>query len=264
MPLDPVNASPRDAFSESHTVETPEQTNIEFTVAGVGSRFLALLIDTLIQAAVVILGVIAVALLGVIGIGARLTHAGPWFLAVIVTGAFLVFYGYFIFFEIFWSGQTPGKRRLGLRVIKDTGRRLSAAETVARNLLRIVDQMPGVYAVGILVALLNKQNKRLGDFVAGSLVVREVFHAQMNRNWSRTPARPPVHTPLGIQRLTDEDLILIESFLSRRDQLDWPIRRRMAAEILDRLESKLNVTADERQNPEALLEAAAYQRRAGL
>ena len=183
-------------------------------MAGVGSRFLALLIDTLFQAAVVIVGVIAIALLGAIGIGAKLPHAGPWIVAVIVTGGFLVFYGYFIFFEIFWSGQTPGKRRLGLRVIKDTGRRLSAIETVARNLLRIVDQMPGFYAVGIVVALLNKQNKRLGDFVAGSLVVREAFQSEINRNWSRTPARPAVHTPLGTERLSDEDLILIESFLN--------------------------------------------------
>jgi uncharacterized RDD family membrane protein YckC len=265
MPFDPVNASLRDgSFSESHTVETPEQTNIEFTVAGVGSRFLALLIDTLIQTAVLIVGMMAFALLGVLGVAAKIPLAESWILAGVVTGGFLLFYGYFIFFEIFWSGQTPGKRRIGLRVIKETGRRLSPIETVARNLLRIVDQMPGVYAVGILVALSNKQNKRLGDFVAGSLVVREAFPAEIKRSWSAPAATPLPHAPLGADRLSDEELILIESFLHRRDQLDYATRTRMAAEIFSRIEGKLTVSADERLNAETLLEAAAYQRRAGV
>jgi uncharacterized RDD family membrane protein YckC len=264
MPFDPVNASLRDgSFSESHTVETPEQTNIEFTVAGVGSRFLALLIDALIQAAVLIVGFLAVSLFGLFGVATKLPLARSWILAAVVTGAFLLFYGYFIFFEIFWSGQTPGKRRIGLRVIKETGRRLSPIETVARNLLRIVDQMPGVYAVGIVVALLNKQNKRLGDFVAGSLVVREAFLSEIKRSWTASTAPAAVsHAAVGAERLTDEDLILIESFLQRRDQLDYVIRKRIATEIFSRVENKLTISAAERRNTETVLEAAAYQRRA--
>lgn len=231
-------------------------------MAGVGSRFLALIIDTLIQTGVLIVVIIAAAVLGGLGVALGLSRTGPWILAAAVIGGFLLFYGYFIYFEIFWSGQTPGKRRIGIRVIKQTGRRLSPLETIARNLLRIVDQMPGFYAVGILVAMLNKQNKRLGDFVAGSLVVREAFFSEIKRSWIAPAATPVPHAPLGAERLSDEDLILIESFLHRRDQLDYGIRKRMAAEILSRIEGKLTVSAGERLNAEALLEAAAYQRRA--
>ena len=194
----------RGSFAESHTIETPEQTNIEFTVAGVGSRALALLIDSLIQAGVLLIGLLALT---------AFPPKGVWVVSAIVIILFLLYYGYFTLFEIFWNGQTPGKRKVKIRVIKDTGRRLNALETIARNLLRIVDQLPGFYAVAIAVSLLNKQNKRIGDLVAGSLVVREDSGAQVQPDWYEPePAR---HAPLGAERLSDEEVILIESFLLR-------------------------------------------------
>ena len=101
---------------------------------------------------------------------------------------FALYYGYFAAFEILWNGQTPGKRAAGIRVIKESGRPLSAAETIGRNLLRIVDQLPGFYAIGIVTSLLNAQNKRFGDFVAGSIVVRESSLSAMRPSW-RPPGR---------------------------------------------------------------------------
>ncbi len=248
----------RGSFSESHSIETPEQTNIEFTVAGVGSRALALLIDSLIQTAVGLVAFISFTLF------AKGPAMGIWGITATVIVIFLLYYGYFTLFEIFWNGQTPGKRKVGIRVIKDTGRRLSALETIARNLLRIVDQLPGFYAVGIAVSLLNKQNKRIGDLVAGSLVVREGSGAQhMQPDWyDQTPARVR-SIPLGAERLSEEDVILIESFLQRRYELDPGIRWRMANQIFRRVESKLTLSAEERPGVEHLLEAAVHERRGG-
>src|SRR5690242_5346487 len=103
------------------TIETPEQVTLEFPLAGVGSRFLALALDTLIQFGLgALLGILAIVVYwGVLGGAVR---ARPWVLAAFVILAFLFQFGYFAFFEAIWNGQTPGKRRLHLRVIRDSGR----------------------------------------------------------------------------------------------------------------------------------------------
>lgn len=256
-------AARRAAFNETHSVETPEQTHIEFTVAGVGSRGLALAIDTLIQFAVVVVGVILSVLL-MPGVWARVRAASVWIAAALIVAVFLLYYGYFSFFEILWNGQTPGKRSLRIRVIKDSGRRLSALEAIARNLLRIVDQLPGFYALGVTVSLLNSRNKRLGDLVAGSIVIRERTGSHtlpQNALWNTAGFRP--RAPMGADRLSDDELILIESFLQRRWELDPGIRWRMANEIFRRVESKLTFAPEERASAEHLLEAAAQERRGG-
>lgn len=244
-------------MNESHSVETPEQTNIEFTVAGIGSRALALTIDSAIQAC----AIFVLLVVGGIFLGARV-FGGIWVTAALVIAGFLLYYGYFALFEIFWNGQTPGKRQIGIRVIKDTGRRLTALETIARNLLRIIDQLPGFYGVGMFVSLLNRQNKRLGDLVTGALVIREGSRSAPNPAWylqsSTTRER---RAPMGANLLTDEDVILIESFLQRRYELEPAIRYRMASQIFSRIERKLTISADDRGGVEHLLEAAVQERR---
>jgi uncharacterized RDD family membrane protein YckC len=250
-------------FDESHSIETPEQTNIEFTVAGVGSRALALAIDTLIQFGSMLLvlmaGIFAAAVASV-----SAPQGGMWFTAVLVIVVFVLYYGYFALFEIFWNGQTPGKRQLHIRVIKDTGRRLTPLETITRNLLRVVDQLPGFYAVGMVVSLLNKQNKRIGDLVTGALVVRETSVSELKPLWFSGEAQPQRSALIGANLLTDDELILIESFLQRRYELDPAIRSRMAQSILDRVRDKFSLSQNEQGGAESLLEAAAQQRRRGL
>ena len=263
MSSDPNRSAVPHAFQETHTVETPEQTNIEFTVAGVGSRALAFLVDSLIEGGVIMIGLILLGVFTSFSVAA-LRVTGAWVLAAFLLAAFLLYYGYFALFEFFWNGQTPGKRIVGIRVIKDSGRRLSAFETIGRNLLRIVDQLPGFYAVGILTSLLNRQNKRLGDLVAGAIVVRERKRAELTPSWHADQTTAKARGPLGAERLTDDELILIESFLARRWQLDPTIRWRMADEILRRLEGKLSFRPDERAGAEHLLEAAVAERRGGM
>src|SRR5215475_4415256 len=250
------------SYTEKLTIETPEQTSLDFAIAGVGSRFLALALDTLIQ---MLVGFI-------VGLGggmvvAALTAAAPksaiWGMAILVLFFFLLYFGYFAFFEIIWNGQTPGKRKAGIRVIKDSGRPLTPAESIARNLLRIVDWLPGFYAIGIASALLTKENKRLGDLVAGSLVVRESSFSDLKPVWQTAQAPTvPVSVPLGAANLTLEEVALIDSFLTRRSELDFDVRVRMAEQIFQRLKPKLTLAADNTLSVEKILESLAYERRA--
>jgi uncharacterized RDD family membrane protein YckC len=250
---------PGNLLFDKHTIDTPEQLRLDFAVAGIGSRFLALAIDTLIQMAVAVVAIIVLAMVGVSGALALRGQSSVWLLALISVLFFLLFFGYFAFFEILWNGQTPGKRAIGIRVVKDSGRPLTAAESIGRNLLRIVDQLPGFYAIGIVVAILSSSNKRLGDLVAGSIVVRESSLAEIKPVWQTMPAETgPL---LGGNALSVEDLALLDAFLNRRNDLAPEVRSRMAAQILNQLRPKLPSTLDPRFSTESILEFLAWERR---
>jgi len=256
---------PADSFADKLTIDTPEQTALDFAVAGIGSRFLALAIDTLIQ---ILVGFVA-GIAGSILIGllvASSPRSSLWTAAVLVVFYFLLYFGYFAFFEIIWNGQTPGKRKIGIRVIKDSGRPLTAAESIGRNLLRIVDWLPLFYAVGMVCAVLTKENKRLGDLVAGSLVVREAAFSDLKPAWQAAPVAPSGNAwpPMGADRLTVEEASLIDSYLSRRSSLEPYVQFRMADEILNRLKPKLTIPADiniSAYSSDKILEALAFERR---
>ena len=249
-------------FADRFSIETPEQIQLQFEIAGVGSRFLALALDTLIQAIAVVIVVVILIAVGLPGFLSKFRQSSLWVAAVIVLALFLVHFGYFAWFEIAWNGQTPGKRRVGIRVLKDSGRPLTAIEAIGRNLLRVIDQLPGFYGVAVLTAVLNAQSKRLGDFLAGSIVIHEPLVGQAQRPWERPTARAVHGAPLGGKRLSAEDIALIEAFLARRYQLADDVRRRMAGEILSRMGSKLTLSDDDRAGVEATLEALVHEHRA--
>lgn len=247
------------ALFDKHTIETPEQLRLDFAVAGIGSRFLALAIDSLIQIGVVVLIFIILAAFGSVFTLAIRGQSSVWLLAATSVLFFLLFFGYYAIFEILWNGQTPGKRLIGIRVVKDSGRPLTAAESIGRNLLRIVDQLPGFYAIGITSALLTTGNKRLGDLVAGSIVVRESSLEAIKPVWQtmRTETGPL----LGGKALSIEDLALVDAFLNRRNELLPDVRSRMAAQILNQLRPKLPPNLDPRLSNESILESLAWERR---
>jgi len=255
--------APPTSYTDKLTIDTPEQTALDFAIAGVGSRFLALAVDTLIQIAVgfvVLFG-------GSVAMGATAAFApkaGLWGVAILILFFFLLYFGYFAFFEIIWNGQTPGKRKAGIRVIKDSGRPLTPAESIARNLMRIVDWLPSLYAIGMASALLNKENKRLGDLVAGSIVIREAALSDLKSSWQvavTPPVAGAVTASLGAANLTAEDYALIDSFLNRRSDLDFDVRRRMGEQIFQRLRSKITLPAEGNMSAEKILETLAYERR---
>jgi len=242
-------------------IDTPEQIPLEFPLAGIGSRFLALALDTLIQTAA---GVALVVIAFTIGVrGHRMPTHGAWALALLVLLWFLLQFGYFALFEAIWNGQTPGKRLTHLRVIQDSGRPITVYEAVARNLLRIVDSVPGLYGVAIISALLSAKSKRLGDYAAGTVVVHEkpaVLETGVRWDLPSSPAS----SRYDVSRLRPEEFQLIEAFLLRRNQLAADVRAGTAWKIIERLSTRLELSPEDLRNHEALLEtlATAYRTRA--
>lgn len=242
------------------TIETPEQTALEFPLAGIGSRFLALAADTLLQLAVAWI-LIMVFAVSAISFSLFSKVAGIWTFAILVFALFSLQFGYFAVFEALWNGQTPGKRWTHLRVIKDSGRPISAYDAILRNLLRVVDYLPTMYATGLVTMLISRENKRVGDYAAGTVVIHEKPLQGVSSIWqqSEAPAQPPAagpHPPLTV-----EELQLVEAFLDRRGSLEPHVRRAMAHQIADRLGERWSVPAEERADAEKFLEVAAEQRR---
>jgi uncharacterized RDD family membrane protein YckC len=266
MSLDsPSPGLPFESSPDKLTIETPEQTALDFAVAGIGSRFLAIAFDLLIQ--FLVAGIVGIGgYFALAGISAVAPKAAIWGGALLLIFYFLLYFGYFAFFEILWNGQTPGKRKVGLRVIKDSGRPLTPAESIGRNFMRIVDWMPFLYGVGIVSAFLTKGNKRLGDVLVGSLVVRETSLKELAPIWHTAPTSGEgvgsSTGPLGAYRLSTEECALIESFLARRSSLDYAVRTRMAEEVYRRIKDRLTIPAGNNLSAERVLEDLSYERRA--
>jgi uncharacterized RDD family membrane protein YckC len=273
------------SFTDQLNIETPEQVDLRFPIAGVGSRFLAVLVDTLIRYGSVVLLVILVALFADAAPVRKVTVAATgspaaqkWAFAAIVLFFFLLSWGYFSFFEAFWKGQTPGKKIFKIRVIKDSGRQITLFEALARNLLRVVVDAQLLYLVGVVSMLRNRQQKRLGDYVAGTIVVHERSEDQpLLAHHSRTfkaalfpqPAveewRRPDAVSLAadaIARLDPQDLNMIETFLARALDLSMDRREDIGRKMAVRLAAKMRVAMPEGIWPETFLQEIAYQMRA--
>jgi len=150
-----------------------------------------------------------------------------------------------------------------LRVIQDSGRPITVYEAVARNLLRVIDSIPVLYGVAIISALLSPRSKRLGDYVAGTVVVHEKpAMLEAGLRWDSTASSGSAL--YDVSRLTAEEFQLVEAFLLRRGELAEDVRSGTAQKIVQRLSARLQLTAQDRQEPEKLLEnlAMAYRARA--
>jgi uncharacterized RDD family membrane protein YckC len=162
------------------SVETPEQLELQLELAGIGSRFLAYLVDLLWQG-VLILAVVASAFALIpaargfedVGLGSDKLHLPLLWVAIATASIFFINFGYFVVFELLWRGQTPGKRSVGIRVVREGGFPLDATASLLRNFLRSLDSLPLFYLVGVAAAFLSPSGQRIGDLVAGTLVVRE-------------------------------------------------------------------------------------------
>lgn len=236
---------------EKLTIDTPEQIALEFPLAGVGSRFLAIAFDTLLQGgAIVVLVALGLAVRAVIGYVPPLGGLGMWGIAILLAIGFVIYSGYFAIFEAVWTGQTPGKRLVGLRVIEVSGRPITVYAAIVRNLLRLVDQLPGMYALGILSILISSRQQRIGDLAAGTVVVHERIDAPV-----AIPPVAPGQQRFGAHRLRPEEIAVVEEFLRRRDQLDDWTRRQTARRIAERMKQRIEITTAE--DDERLLEQLA-------
>jgi uncharacterized RDD family membrane protein YckC len=249
--------------SDKLTIETPEQTPLEFPLAGIGSRFLAIALDTLLQmAAMWVIGIVLI--LMAIPLSRFFAGIGAWAFAIIIFSIFSIQFGYFALFEALWNGQTPGKRWTHLRVIKDSGRPISAYDAILRNLLRIVDALPTLYATGLITMLISRENKRVGDYAAGTVVVHEKPLQAVGSIWNVPPTSALAQAmPLSSSaQINPEELQLVEAFLERRGSLEPDVRWAMARQIADRIGTRVGVLPEARPDSEKFLEAVAEQRRA--
>lgn len=222
-------------------VETPEHVIIDYEIAGLGSRALAALADS----AVVVVLLVAIGVLA-LRIGPVLA---PYLLPLMSVVAFAVLWGYFALFEGFMDGQTPGKRWVGIRVIRDTGHPVTLREAAARNLLRIADFLPPPYLLGALLVAFHPRGKRLGDLVAGTVVVRdhpmahEVRVAGTAERAARTGTALPVldgvaDVEAGAPLLNDAEFRVVREFAARAPELPRDVRSRLAATIVERLAAR--------------------------
>lgn len=251
-----------DAAGDRITVDTPEQIVLEFPLAGVGSRFLAMALDTLLQ------GLLFTAVIFTMVESAKVARFFPgwiswlpesWVPAVLIFFMFSIYWGYFAIFEILWSGKTPGKRVAGVRAIKDTGRALNVYEVVGRNLMRAVDWFPILYLAGVISIMISRKNQRLGDFLVGSIVVHEKRTEDIRPDFSagrETAAANP-----ELSKITPEELVLIETYLQRRTSFDFAVRDATAHKIATRITAKTGIKRGPEQSLDDFLENIARQLR---
>lgn len=223
-------------MNEQLSVETPEQIEINYQKAGIGSRFYAALLDTLLLVLILFIGAY-VNFNFIVQLG---DVFGKWLGALGGIIIFALFWGYYIVFEITTNGQSPGKRVLGLRVIKEGGYPISFADSAIRNLVRVVDFLPICYGAGLFVMLINKDWQRLGDLAAGTLVVKTSRSDLKLTN----PGLNSDVSPIDISQqenlytywiqpelVTDTEYDMIREYLSRRADLSTTRRFELSRTI---------------------------------
>ena len=256
---------------------TPEGVSLEFVLAGLGSRFLAILLDLILQ--VVVIVIVVWALIKSIGFATPTRE-------YVTSGAIslvsvLVILGYFVLFESLNAGRTPGKAMTGLRVVRVTGGPVGLRASLLRNVVRLVDWLPGLYAVGAILILATRNHQRLGDMLAGTLVVRERtavsrlaagtpwdHQAQWSAPaWSGAPAPgiagpgwasprglPPELVHWDVTNVSAQELAVVQRFLTGRGGYTAEARGRLASDLASRLWPRVAGPTGP-MHPEAFLEA---------
>jgi len=232
---------------ETLDIQTPENVAFGYQVAGIGSRFLATLLDTIIVVLLQVAVLIVLALIINIFDGSAFAdQLSAWIIAIFGLIASLFCWGYYVFFEMLWNGQSPGKRWVGLRVIRIDGTPITLSESLIRNLARLVDFLPAAYGIGVITMFIDKQSRRLGDLAAGTLVVQDrapisiqSLSVKRTVNLGMQGLTKISLDGFPVERLTDNDLSLIEDFLMRRDQLTH--RESLAVQILNTLYQRLGL-----------------------
>lgn len=235
-------------------IETPENVSFGYRVAGIGSRFLAALVDSILIVVLISLTYFLLWLFILILEQTRILRLADvfgderqmigWLSVGLGLLAFGFLWGYYIFFELLWNGQSPGKRWVGLRVIRTDGAPITLVESIVRNLVRLIDFLPAYYGIGVVTMFIHSQSRRLGDLAAGTLVVHDRAAITLDSlaptltRSTRVPASP-ADVMWPIERLTNQDLALAEDFVRRREQL--ANRATLARQVALALAKKMNL-----------------------
>jgi uncharacterized RDD family membrane protein YckC len=218
---------------EQMDIKTPEYVSLQFQLAGIGSRAAAFILDKVILTAVNIV-LVLIAILVTKGLSMYNIFGNsesiPFAIAIILY--FVINYGYFLAFEFFGGGKTIGKKVVGIRVIQENGHTVTLLSSFIRNFLRLIDQLPIGYFLGFLVMFFHPKHKRLGDLVAGTLVVHE-------RKAKKKKKRPSgIEKEIQNRGLSKDDLALSEWTVKSFEHKDWKLLSTYAIRFnqLDKME----------------------------
>lgn len=240
-------------LSQEYTIPTPENVSFGYEVVGIGNRFIAALIDTililLLLAGLNLLLLFALSQLGAFDsdlpdFAQEMGWSEGIVIAVYTLLQFMIFWGYYIGFELLWQGQTPGKRWTKIRVVRIDGNPVGFGEVAVRNLVRIIDFLPATYALGLITMFFSQNARRLGDYAAGTIVIKDRSMLTLaDVTAASTPqsaAHPideadPLYTRyINIRALNRADYELISELLKRHD------RQRVELSLLTRAAVSMN------------------------
>ena len=264
----------RSYWDEDLTILSAENVSFSLETAGLGSRFAALALDTFFQTLAYILILLTAAGFNsyILGFDQMPQWVQSTGMALYFLLTFALYFGYYFIFEWLWDGQTPGKRFFGLRVMQANGLPLTVTAALARNAVRLVDFLPFAYGLGAVISLSNALNQRLGDLVAGTLVIREnktekqrkplTINEAVEAFLSAATTGPGQNTGAGAyiddeelrienapvfdaeaaalsRQLSREDYELARDYIARRETLPQAARERLGRALAARLSTKM-------------------------
>ncbi len=213
------------SFDDAYiNIDTPENVAFNYEVAGLGSRFMAALVDSLIIGLAISLlyTIVMLSMRLMMGGGTDIAASFNWGVAFLAIMSFVVLWGYYVIFEAVWNGQTIGKRWVKLQVVRSDGTPITLTESIIRNIVRLVDFLPFSYGIGVIAMFADPQSRRLGDMAAGTLVIldqaQEARQAFQRARAQKVPLRlrnPENVEALPVERLSPEEILLVEEFILR-------------------------------------------------
>jgi uncharacterized RDD family membrane protein YckC len=243
------------------TIRTPENIELSYALAGPASRAVAYLFDVFLMFAVFqVLINLMVSAFGLL-IGALGVASDMWVAGIAALATFVLYNGYFIVFEWLLNGQTPGKRILHIRVIKQGGYSLRFFDTLLRNLLRVIDFLPFLYGVGLTSLLLTRDSQRLGDLIAGTLVVYQE-PVETDSLLAELPAALDSEPPLPraeLAAIPNQAISLVDEYLRSRAELAPRPRQEVAAELADLIRESSGLQPRANQSVEGFLASVVRQ-----
>lgn len=221
------------AIFTRYSLETPENIEVDFELAGPGSRFCALMIDWCILGLFwFVLAVMAIVVMAANTLVRDLFEEGSmWVFAVLVALMFFVTTGYHVFFEMIFRGQSPGKRAMRLRVLREDGTSITLVDSLIRNLVRFADSLPAFYLLGGCLSAVHRQHKRLGDLAAGTIVVKEQTIDYRAKTDQRYATLDEQAVEVNNAELTPAEREVLKRFVARRSELEAGARYALAERI---------------------------------
>ena len=250
------------SYEQTVDVETPELVVLTYSIAGIGSRAMAAITDLLIVGAVFVL--FAILWFAVVAAGgfSGVDLSGSWGIAILILVQFALLWGYYVLFEGLMDGQTPGKRVHRIRVVREGGYSVTFGASAVRNLIRIIDMQPAfLYLVGMISVLATRRGRRLGDLVAGTIVVREDARRAPPAHVSAPTRETAAHASTLHTQLTEDEYLVLGRFVERWSTLEPLKRAALAQQLATRLAAALS-DEDSRAAGPKLLELFERERRA--